>query len=92
MRDEELEEQEQSEAEAGDEVRRSGAVGFVGGLVLGALIGASIALLVAPARGAVTRRRIKRLVRDMGDKARDTFEDAREGLAEEKHRLERRLR
>ena len=92
MRDEELDEQEQSEAEAGEEVRRSGAVGFVGGLVLGALIGASIALLVAQARGAVTRRRIKRLVRDMGDKARDTFEDALEGLAEEKHRLERRLR
>ena len=33
---------------------------FVSGLVLGAVIGAGIALLMAPARGDKTRRRLKK--------------------------------
>ena len=60
----------------------SGMVGFLGGLVLGALIGAGIALLVAPERGAVVRRRLKR-------RWHKTRDDARQGLRRFKHDVER---
>lgn len=90
--DEDLDANDETDAEADDEGRRrSGAVGFVGGLVLGTLIGAGIALLVAPARGAVTRRRIKRIVQDIKEQTRDKFDDAREELAHQRRNVERRL-
>ena len=65
--------------------RRSGVVGFVGGLVLGALIGAGITLLVAPERGRVVRRRLKR-------RFRRVREDAERGYREMKHDVQREAR
>ena len=65
----------------------TGMIGFVGGLVLGALIGAGIALLVAPERGRVMRRRLARRVRDAGEGIRDEFDGLR---ASTRRRLARR--
>jgi hypothetical protein len=65
----------------------TGMIGFVGGLVLGALIGAGIALLVAPERGRVMRRRLARRVREAGEEIRDEFDGLR---ASTRRRLARR--
>lgn len=73
----------------------TGMLGFVGGLVLGALIGAGIALLVAPERGRTLRRKLARRLRDAGEEIRDDFEGlsdaARRSLARRRRRLRRHL-
>jgi gas vesicle protein len=48
---------------------------FVSGLVLGAVIGAGVALLTAPQSGNRTRRRIRRAAVDVRDNASDRWED-----------------
>jgi hypothetical protein len=88
---EELEEHDREPAGRAEGV--GGMVGFVGGLVLGALIGAGIALLVAPERGQVMRRRLARRMRDAGEELRDEFDglraSARRRLARRRRRLHR---
>jgi hypothetical protein len=73
--------------------RLSGVVGFAGGLLCGALIGAGIALLVAPERGIRLRRRLARSLREAGDDLRDEFggfrDSARRRLARRRRRLRR---
>ncbi len=49
---------------------------FIVGFALGVLVGAGVALLMAPQSGRRTRRVIVRAAEDLGDNARDTFEDA----------------
>jgi hypothetical protein len=95
--EEELEpEEELDEVEIYETESASGIVGFLGGLVLGALIGAGVALLVAPERGDVTRRRLRTRLRDAGDDAKEQLEDWRDDAERElrRHRrkLQRRLR
>jgi hypothetical protein len=58
---------------------------FLAGLVLGALLGAGAALLFAPERGSVTRRRLRRRLRDV---QRDTADK----VGELRHRAEREVR
>jgi gas vesicle protein len=53
-----------------------GLAGFVTGLVVGALVGAGVALLFAPARGDRVRRRLGRGARALRERARDELEDA----------------
>lgn len=98
MRDDEERDQpeDRGELDAEEEIGAEGAtgmVGFVGGLVLGALIGAGIALLVAPERGRVMRRRLARRVREAGEGLRDEFDGlrgaARRNLARRRRRLRR---
>lgn len=63
IRDEDLDQNEEPVADDLEEAAPaggSGSLGFVGGLVVGALLGAGIALLLAPARGEIMRRRLKR--------------------------------
>jgi gas vesicle protein len=48
---------------------------FVSGLLLGAVIGAGIALLTAPDAGRRTRRRIRRKADDLRENATDRWED-----------------
>jgi gas vesicle protein len=48
------------------------------GFVLGALVGAGIALLLAPGTGKETRRRIANAGRRWGDAARTKFDQARD--------------
>ena len=79
VHDEEFEEDQELE-EAPPQRGRSGTVGFIAGLVLGALVGAGVALLVAPERGAVTRRRLKKMVRNLKDDASERIAGFRDDL------------
>lgn len=91
-RDQPDEQSELDEEAAGRPEGATGMVGFVGGLVLGALIGAGIALLVAPERGRVTRRRLARHMRDAGEEIRDEFDGLRTAARRSLARRRRRLR
>lgn len=52
----------------------SGILNFVSGLVLGAVIGAGIALLTAPDNGRSTRRRLRRAASRLKSGAGDKWE------------------
>ncbi len=54
------------------------AFSFVTGLALGALIGAGVALLMAPQSGRRTRRQIVRTAEDLGDTAGERLHGATE--------------
>ena len=70
--------------------------GFAAGLVVGALVGAGIAILVAPERGEVLRKRIGTGLRDIQEDARgqleDWHDDARRELSKQRRKIKRRLR
>lgn len=51
------------------------AFNFAAGLLLGAAIGAGVALLMAPDSGRKTRRRIRRVAGDFADTAQDRWEE-----------------
>jgi len=70
----------------------SGTLGFIAGLVLGALVGAGTALLMAPERGSVTRRKLKRLVTRVRSDARDRLGDWRDDVKAELKRRRRQIR
>jgi gas vesicle protein len=53
----------------------SGALNFVAGLFLGAVLGASLALLTAPQSGRKTRKRLIRAVANARETATDRWED-----------------
>lgn len=74
------------------DLRGGSGVGFLVGLVLGALVGAGTALLLAPDRGDVTRRRIGRQVRRLRRGAQDRFEEVRDGAERELRRARRKVR
>ncbi len=50
-------------------------VSFLSGLLLGAVIGAGVALLAAPQSGRRARRRIRRAAVGLRDSASDHFDD-----------------
>lgn len=88
--DDELDEAEADEEEELEEVEdESGGSGRIGGfaigLTLGVLVGAGVALLLAPASGDVTRRRLRRKL----DHARELASD---GIDELRRRARRELR
>jgi gas vesicle protein len=60
--------------------RRSQVVGFVSGLLLGAVIGAGVALLAAPDSGRRTRRRLKKAAAGMRDGASDKWDELTEDV------------
>ena len=85
---------EERDAErGGDGVR--GAANFLAGMVVGALIGAGIAILVAPAEGSVLRRRLARRARELGERAKEGLDEtahrARRDLARRRRKLQARL-
>lgn len=53
---------------------------FVTGLLIGAVIGASTAILMAPQSGRRTRRRIQRAAKDVADSSRGRLEDLAEDV------------
>jgi len=67
----------------------SGARTFVAGLLIGALVGAGIALLVAPSSGEETRRMISRRARRLAADARDRYDEARHELRQARERRRR---
>jgi len=72
--DEELDEFEDSEDEDGEDGWDAGP--FVAGLVVGAAVGAGLALLFAPAPGRTTRRRLRRRIANLEEAAADRIEEA----------------
>jgi len=53
---------------------------FISGLLLGAALGAGIALLTAPDAGRRTRRRIRRKAGDLTESASDRWEELSEDV------------
>ncbi|HWA58313.1 MAG TPA: YtxH domain-containing protein [Gemmatimonadales bacterium] len=51
---------------------------FLAGIVLGAAVGAGMALLWAPERGKSTRRAIRRRIHELGEDAADGYASARQ--------------
>ncbi len=62
-----------------NDVSRSGAAGM-SGFVLGAIVGAGVALLFAPATGTDTRRRVGDTVKKLGSAARDRIQEGKEQI------------
>jgi len=58
-----------------DSERDRQAASFVSGLLLGAIIGAGVALLTSPQPGRRTRKRIRRAARRIGGATGDRFDD-----------------
>jgi gas vesicle protein len=77
-----------SPPDQGAGARNLGGTSFVVGVVVGAFIGACIALLVAPARGTVVRRRLGRRARELSERA---GEGIREGIGDAADRARRDL-
>jgi gas vesicle protein len=89
--DEELEEVDEEAEDDDDEAEKSGPGGrqlggFAVGVALGALLGAAAALLLAPASGHVTRRRLRRKL----DHAREIAGEQWENLSRRAKREIRR--
>ena len=61
---------------------------FAAGLILGALIGAGVALLFAPQSGAETRRIIRKRARHLASDASDRFDDVKERIGKARRRAE----
>ena len=59
---------------------------FAAGLILGALIGAGVALLVAPQSGEETRRLLRRRARKLAADAQDRFEDVKDRIRKVRRR------
>jgi len=74
------------------EPRGGTGIGFLVGFVIGALVGAGTALLLAPARGSVTRRRIGRGIRRMRDQASERVSGIRDDAEREFRRARRRIK
>jgi gas vesicle protein len=66
---------------------------FFAGVLIGGLVGAAVALLLAPQSGEETRRQITRTSEELRDRAQDIVEDARERaeatIADSRRRAER---
>lgn len=63
---------------------------FAAGLIIGGLVGAGLALLLAPQAGEDTRRGLARRARRLAGDARDRYEEAKERVR--RARAERRER
>jgi gas vesicle protein len=60
-----------------NESEHGGTKTFTAGLLIGALVGAGVALLFAPQSGQDTRRLIRRKAKRIADDATDRYEDVR---------------
>ena len=63
------------------EDKGGGGSGFLAGLVIGAIAGATLAMILAPATGEDTRDLLVAKAREAGERARDTAGDAGDLLA-----------
>jgi len=68
--------EDESPEETADEAPATrGTAQFAAGLAVGALLGAAVALLFAPAAGQVTRGRLRRKLDQVRDRAGEEWED-----------------
>ena len=61
---------------------------FAAGLILGALIGAGVALLFAPQSGGETRRIIRKRARHLAADASDRFDDVKDRIRDARRKAE----
>ena len=54
---------------------------FKGALVLGALVGAGVAVLLAPEKGSVTREKLKKEGKDIKNQVTQDFKEVKEDLS-----------
>jgi len=66
--------------------------GFAVGVMLGALLGAGLALMYAPDRGERTRHRLKRRIQRLRDEAADGLDRAGKRATQARRELSRRRR
>ena len=69
-----------------------GSGSLVAGIIIGAIIGAGIALLAAPRPGVDTRRRLSRRARELREEAADRLEAASRRTRRELRRRRQQLR
>jgi gas vesicle protein len=69
-----------------------GPAGFAAGLIVGALLGASIGLMFAPDRGDRTRRAVRRKLRELREEAAEGLEAAGKVTRKDVLRRRRRLK
>jgi gas vesicle protein len=85
----------QPDATVEDAHSAHGRAGFLAGIVFGAFLGAGIAMLFAPDRGEKTRGRIRRRMRNLGEDAMESIDQAgsrtRKQLSRRKRRLQKEL-
>ena len=62
---------------------------FFKGLIVGATAGAVAGILLAPKSGVETREDLKKLAKDVGDKATDIYTEARESLDKKVNELKK---
>lgn len=72
--------------------KESGALNFIAGLAIGAILGASVALLTAPQSGKRTRRQIVRVVSDAKQSAGGEWDDVSGQVRRAVRRGRRRMR
>lgn len=70
------------------EAEQGGTRTFAAGLLIGALVGAGIALLFAPQSGEDTRRLIRRKAKRLTADARDRFDDVKDRVRDARRRAE----
>jgi gas vesicle protein len=87
--DEDLEDEEEFLEE---EAQHWVGVGFAAGILLGAALGAGVAVLFAPDKGSRTRRRISQRVRDLRENAEEKLDDARHDAGRTLTRQRRKIR
>ena len=87
--DEEDMDEEMAEREGGG---TSGIAGVAVGLMVGAVLGAGVALLYAPERGDKTRRQLKRRIQKLRDEAESGLDRAGARAARVRDELNRRRR
>jgi gas vesicle protein len=62
---------------------------FLVGIAVGALLGAGLALLYAPDRGANTRRRLGRKIRRLRDRSGESVQELKNALRKELRKVKR---
>lgn len=72
--------------------KESGAVNFIAGVAIGAVLGASIALLTAPQSGRRTRRHVLQAIADARESAGDNWENVAGDVKRVVRRGRRRVR
>ena len=66
----------------------SNAKPFAAGLLIGALLGAGVALLFAPQSGAETRRMIRKKTKRLAASAEDRFDDVKDRIRQARRKAE----